>query len=278
MPIYMDRHEMEGATAKAVADAHQKDLKLQEKYGIKLMTYWFDESRGSAFCLIDAPAKEKVRQLHEEAHGSIPHKIVEVNPETVEAFLGRIEDPGPTAAGAQAPSGETQVDSAFRTIMFTDMKDSTAITTRLGDSEAIELFRTHNALTRDVLKQYHGREIQHTGDGFMVSFTAASQGVECAIAIQKALSTHNQKRPEASINVRIGICAGEPVEEDQRLFGSTVQLTSRICDTAEPDQILVAPVIRDLCLGKPFTFADKGEHALKGFDQPLRMYEVSWLD
>ena len=85
MPIYMDRHEMEGATAKAVADAHQKDLKLQEKYGIKLMTYWFDESRGSAFCLIDAPAKEKVRQLHEEAHGSIPHKIVEVNPETVAA-------------------------------------------------------------------------------------------------------------------------------------------------------------------------------------------------
>ncbi|MGD9301694.1 MAG: DUF4242 domain-containing protein [Desulfobacterales bacterium] len=77
MPIYMDRHEMEGATAKAVADAHEKDLKLQEKYGIKLMTYWFDENRGSAFCLIDAPAKEKVRQLHEEAHGSVPHKIVD---------------------------------------------------------------------------------------------------------------------------------------------------------------------------------------------------------
>ena len=101
MPIYMDRHEMEGATAKAVADAHEKDLKLQEKYGIKLMTYWFDESRGSAFCLIDAPAKETVRQLHEEAHGSVPHKIVEVNPEAVEAFLGRIEDPEPSPAGAR---------------------------------------------------------------------------------------------------------------------------------------------------------------------------------
>ena len=278
MPIYMDRHEMEGATARAVADAHQKDLKLQEKYGIKLMTYWFDESRGSAFCLIDAPAKEKVRQLHEEAHGSVPHKIVEVNPEAVEAFLGRIEDPEPSSAGPHVPSGETQVDSAFRTIMFTDMKDSTALTTRLGDEEAIELFRTHNALTRDVLAQYNGREIQHTGDGFMVSFTAASQAVACAIAIQNALSTHNQKRPDAVINVRIGICAGEPVEEDQRLFGSTVQLTSRICDKAEPDQILVAPVIRDLCLGKPFSFADRGEHALKGFDQPVRMYEVDWQE
>ena len=278
MPIYMDRHEMAGATAKAVADAHRKDLKLQEKYGIKLMTYWFDESRGSAFCLIEAPAKEKVRQLHEEAHGSIPHKIVEVNPETVEAFLGRIEDPEPTAAGPHAPSAETHVDSAFRTIMFTDMKDSTAITTRLGDSEAIELFRTHNALTRDVLDQYSGREIQHTGDGFMVSFSAASKAVGCVIAIQKALFSHNQKQPEAKINVRIGICAGEPVEEDQRLFGSTVQLTSRICDKADPDQILVAPVIRDLCLGKRFSFKDQGEFPLKGFDQPLRMYEVPWRD
>jgi class 3 adenylate cyclase len=278
MPIYMDRHEMEGATAKAVADAHQKDLKLQDKYGIKLMTYWFDESRGSAFCLIDAPAKEKVRQLHEEAHGSIPHKIVEVNSDTVEAFLGRIEDPDPSAAGAHTPAGETRVDSAFRTIMFTDMKDSTAITTRLGDSEALELFRTHNALTRDALKQYSGREIQHTGDGFMVSFTSASQGVACAIVIQKSLFAHNQKHPDTKINVRIGICAGEPVEEDQRLFGSTVQLTSRICDKAEPDQILVAPVIRDLCLGKQFSFTDQGEFTFKGFDQPLRTYEVHWQE
>ena len=194
MPIYMDRHEMEGATARSVADAHQKDLKLQEKYGIKLMTYWFDQSRGSAFCLIDAPAKEKVRQLHEEAHGSVPHKIVEVNPEAVEAFLGRIEDPEPSSAGPHAPSGETQVDSAFRTIMFTDMKDSTALTTRLGDEEAIELFRTHNALTRDVLAQYNGREIQHTGDGFMVSFTAASQAVGCAIDVID-MRTHQGQHP-----------------------------------------------------------------------------------
>jgi hypothetical protein len=59
MPINMDCHDMEGATAKAVADAHQKDLKLQDKYGVKLLTYWFDEGRGSAFCLMDASAKDK---------------------------------------------------------------------------------------------------------------------------------------------------------------------------------------------------------------------------
>lgn len=277
MPIYMDRHNVEGATAKALADAHQKDLKLQDKYGIKLLTYWFDEGRGSAFCLIDAPAKEKVKQLHKEAHGSVPNKIMEVNPDTVKAFLGRIEDPQ-LPSESLIPSGEALVDSAFRVIMFTDMKESTAITSRLGDAKALEVFRTHNSICRDTLKAYHGREIQHTGDGFMISFTSASHAVECAIAIQKSFANHNQRHPETKINVRIGICAGEPVEEDQRLFGSTVQLTSRICDKAEPDQILVAPVIRDLCIGKQFIFTDRGEFALKGFDQPFRIFKALWQE
>lgn len=162
--------------------------------------------------------------------------------------------------------------------MFTDMKDSTAITTRLGDTRALELFRTHNHITRDALKTHCGREIQHTGDGFMISFTSASQAVECAITIQRSYAAHSKRHPDTKINVRIGICAGEPVEEDQRLFGSTVQLTSRICDKAEPDQILVAPVIRDLCIGKQFSFEDRGEFALKGFDQPFRIFEAQWQE
>jgi len=275
MPIYMDRHEMKGATAQTVANAHLKDLKLQEKYGVKMLTYWFDENRGSTFCLVDAPTKEKVTQIHAEAHGAIPNRIIEVDTHTVETFLGRIEDPQPSVE-SDTPANGTFIDSAFRTVMFTDMKDSTAITTRLGDAKALELFRTHNAIARDALSQYHGREIQHTGDGFMVSFASVSNSVECAIAIQKSFAAHNQDNSDTMINVRIGICAGEPVEEDNRLFGSTVQLTSRICDSAEPNQILVASVVRDLCLGKQFSFVDRGESALKGFDQPLHLYEVQW--
>ena len=277
MPIYMDRHDMEGATAKAVADAHQKDLKLQDKYGVKILTYWFDESRGSAFCLVDAPEKEKVTRLHAHAHGQVPHKIIEVDTHTVETFLGRIEDPPPTNESHPVSDG-TEIDSAFRTVMFTDMKDSTAITTRLGDARALQLFRTHNSISRDALGQYNGREIQHTGDGFMLSFSSASNAVEYAVAIQQSFAAHNQDNPETTINVRIGICAGEPVEEDNRLFGSTVQMTSRICDRAQPDQILVASVIRDLCIGKQFSFVDRGESTLKGFDQPLRLYEVEWQE
>ena len=275
MPIYMDRHDMEGATAKAVADAHLKDLYLQDKYGVKMLTYWFDEGRGSAFCLVDAPDKEKVTQLHAEAHGEIPHKIIEVDTHTVEIFLGRIEDPQPKAE-SETISYETEIDSAFRTIMFTDMKDSTEITSRLGDDRALALFRTHNSITRNALRQHGGREIQHTGDGFMVSFNSASPAVACAISLQQSFAAQNKLHPNTPIKVRIGICAGEPVEEDRRLFGSTVQLTSRICDEAEADQILVAAVIKDLCLGKQFRFSDQGEKTFKGFDQPLRIYEAQW--
>jgi len=275
MPIYMDRHDMPGVPASVVADAHQKDLKLQDKYGVKILTYWFDEGRGSAFCLIDAPVAEKVTQLHAEAHGAVPTKIIEVDPQVVKTFLGRIEDSRPNHDSETLSNG-TEMDPAFRSIMFTDMKDSTAITTRLGDARALELFRTHNAITREVLNQYQGREIQHTGDGFMISFNSASSAVACAIGIQRTMADRNEAHPDTPINVRIGICAGEPVEEDQRLFGSTIQLTSRICDQAEPDQILVAAVIRDLCLGKQFVFEDRGEATLKGFDQPQRLYEVQW--
>jgi len=93
MPVYMDRHDMPGTTAKAVADAHEKDLKLQSKYGVKLMTYWFDEQRGATFCLMEAPAAERVKELHAEAHGAIPHTIMEVNPELVNAFFRTYRGP-----------------------------------------------------------------------------------------------------------------------------------------------------------------------------------------
>lgn len=275
MPIYMDRHAMENATAKAVADAHRKDLKLQGKYGVKLLTYWFDETRGSAFCLMDAPEKERVSALHADAHGSIPNKIIEVDPQAVEAFLGSIEDRLPPAETGPV-ADDPPVNPAFRVIMFTDMKDSTAITTQLGDDAALFHFRTHNSISREMLKKHHGREIQHTGDGFMVSFTSATNAVACAVDMQRAFADHNQGHPDTPINVRIGICAGEPVEEDQRLFGSTVQLTARICSHCEPDRILVAPVVRDLCVGKPFSFVDIGEARFKGFTEPQRLFEVAW--
>ena len=86
MAVYMDRHYIEGATQHAVADAHQKDLALQDKYNIKFLTYWFDEARCTAFCLIEAPNRKTIEQAHDEAHGSVPNEVLEVDPSVVDAF------------------------------------------------------------------------------------------------------------------------------------------------------------------------------------------------
>jgi Nickel responsive protein SCO4226-like len=105
MPIYMDRHYIEGATRHTLANAHEKDLAVQRKYGVNFLTYWFDEARSTAFCLVEAPTKEAIRKAHDEAHGAVPNEIIEVDPTVVEAFLGRVKDPLPTdsAAGSYVP-------------------------------------------------------------------------------------------------------------------------------------------------------------------------------
>ncbi|MDH3323081.1 MAG: DUF4242 domain-containing protein, partial [Flavobacteriaceae bacterium] len=94
MPIYMDRHELtENVTAEHVAEIHQEDLKHEHKFGCKGLTYWFDDKRKSAFCLIKAPNKKAIEDMHALAHGGVPHSIIEVDAAVVESFLGRIGDP-----------------------------------------------------------------------------------------------------------------------------------------------------------------------------------------
>ena len=272
MPIYMDRHDIEGITAFDVAEAHKKDLKLQDKYGCKALTYWFDEANGTTFCLIEAPHKDALVQMHNEAHGDVPNNIIEVAPETVNAFLGRIEDPKPATS-----SGEITInESAFRIIMFTDMEGSTTITTQLGDEKSMELLRAHDAIIRNAIKNHGGSEVKHPGDGFMISFSSVSNAVECAITIQRDFNSFNNEDPDIPLHIRIGLSAGEPVTEGGDLFGSTVQLAARICDHAEPKQILVTSVIQKLCIGKKLPFTNLGEITFKGFEEPEMLHEVNW--
>lgn len=274
MPVYMDRHYVEGATRHAVADAHQKDLALQEKYDLKFLTYWFDETRCTAFCLIEAPNRETIERAHNEAHGLIPNEVLEVDPAVVEAFLGRIKDP-PSAA-AEKTDG-VAVDAGFRAIMFTDLKDSTRMTMLYGDAKALHLVHVHNALIRNCLNTCRGREIKHTGDGLMASFLSVPDAVECAVAVQKAFAAYNQKHSDAPLYVRVGVSAGEPIEEHGDLFGKSVQLAARLCTRAEPGRILIDQVVLDQSSDKNLPISDLGEVTLKGFDHAVRVYEIEWM-
>jgi class 3 adenylate cyclase/pimeloyl-ACP methyl ester carboxylesterase len=178
----------------------------------------------------------------------------------------------PAAEHKEAPAPA----SGLMTIMFTDIEASTAMTHRLGDAGAQEVLHTHNGIIRDALRANAGTEIKHTGDGIMASFATASSALACASSIQRAFEEHNEREPESRVRVRIGLNAGEPVAEDGDLFGTAVQLAARICARAEPGQVLAANVVRELAAGKQFLFADHGDVVLRGFEDPVHVFEVSW--
>ncbi|MEE8336437.1 MAG: adenylate/guanylate cyclase domain-containing protein [Dehalococcoidia bacterium] len=175
--------------------------------------------------------------------------------ETVRGFLGT-EPLAPDAA----PGG-------FQSILFTDLESSTALTQRVGDEAAQEVLRGHNTAVRGALEANGGREVKHTGDGIMAAFPSAVAAVQAGIAIQRALAG-------GEVRVRVGINAGEPIAEDDDFFGTAVQLAARITDRAEPGQVLVSNVVRELCAGKLFDFTSQGEATLKGFDEPVKLYQV----
>jgi class 3 adenylate cyclase len=269
MPIFLDRHEMHGETAADVAAAHLKDLEIQDQYGVRYLTYWFDEPRGSTFCLVDAPNIETAKKVHELAHGQVASEFIEVDLSAVEAFLGRIADPS-----GQRHQGRPVMDSAHRAIMFTDIVDSTGMTARLGDARAVEMVRTHDSIVRRSLRETGGREVKHTGDGLMASFADAASATECARAVQRAIDAFNRESSE-TLRVRIGIHAGEPVEDSNDLFGSTVQRAARLCKAAAPSAIFISEEVRG-ALSSDTEVRPLGSKTLKGFPEPVPLYEVIW--
>jgi class 3 adenylate cyclase len=182
--------------------------------------------------------------------------------------------------GVEATSAEKPPVSpgGLVTILFTDMESSSALRQQLGDAKAQELVRTHNTIVRQALKSHAGAEIKHTGDGIMASFPSAIGALECAVAIQRGVAAYLAAHPEAPLGVYVGLNAGEPIAEEQDLFGTSVDLARRLCDQAAPGEILVSNVVRELASGKGFLFSDRGAAPLKGFDDPVRLYEVRWRE
>lgn len=268
MPIFLDRHDMVDQSAEDTAKLHIKDLEIQDQYGVKFLTYWYDAERRTTFCLVDAPDKETADKVHAEAHGHVANEMIAVDVSAVEAFLGRVQDP---------PSAKTTAinDSAFRAIMFTDMVGSTEMTAQLGDTMAVELLRAHDAIIRRSLEQHGGSEVKHLGDGIMASFDDIAASVGSAIKIQQEFASYNEigKTP---IRVRIGIHAGEPVEEGEDLFGSAVQMAARICDIAPADAILVSREVTDACIGAHLRFEPTSAESLKGFSEPVQLFSPAY--
>jgi len=272
MPIFMDRHDARGATQEAMAELHRRDVEVQDKYGVKYLTYWLDQERGTGFCLVNAPDAATAEHVHREAHGVVASQIVPVDLAAVEAFLGRIGDPG-VASGALAP----EMEAGFRAVMFTDIVGSIEMTARLGDTAALELVRVHDALVRRGLAAHGGREVKHTGDGMMAVFDDVANAVRAAADIQRHFFAYNAQAPDG-LRIRIGIDAGEPVTDHNDLFGATVQLAHRLCSEAEADGIIVSAIVRDLCHQDAARFVTLGDRRLKGFAERTPVFRFEWRD
>lgn len=240
MPIYMDVHIVPGVKARDVAEAHRKDLLHQEEYACKCMTYWIDEERENIFCLIDAPSKEAVEEMHGKAHGLIPNKIIEVSGDVVSSFLGRIYDP--EEAETNAEGLKVFHDPSFRILVVTKVKDPVLLQHELGLEKTSELLNKHNNIIRKNLVIYGGSEVEHGGTGFIISFISASKAVSCALSIQKEIKEHGIE--EAGF--RIAIHGGEPVEKSNKLFGDTIYMADCMCAIAEDSRIAVTPAVREL--------------------------------
>jgi class 3 adenylate cyclase len=194
-------------------------------------------------------------------------QVAERYPDEVLSFLGMsvAEEAAPSTARGHTAGG-------LQTILFTDIERNTELLQRLGDERWRALLRDHERATREQLAAHGGAEIKTLGDGFMAAFGSASRAVECAIALQKICSSLDT--PASSLRVRIGLNAGEPIAEDDDLFGTAVTMAARIMGHAEGGEILVSDVVRQLVAGKGFLFADRGDTVLRGFDDPVRLYAV----
>ena len=273
MPMYMDIHDVPGVTADDVAKAHSQDIAVQRRHGVEYIKYWVNPKQGKVFCLCTAPDAHAADAVHREAHGLAAARIIEVTPELADAFMGAAEvDEG----GAVLLPGNGERDPGTRTVLFTDIVESTSMTQRFGDEAALAMIEVHDRIVRQALAATSGREVKHTGDGIMAVFVSAAAAIRCGISVQQNLLQHRYDDPDRSIKVRIGMAAGEPIEHHNDLFGSTVQLAARLCAHADPEQILVSNAVAELCLGKALPFKDLGHVTLKGFEQPVRVHALSF--
>jgi class 3 adenylate cyclase len=259
MPLFMDRHDVPGATAKDVADAHVSDLEASGKHGVQFLSYWFDAENGGVFCFANAPGHENLEAVHRESHGLIPNEIITVDESDVLRFLGRIHD----------PEDHTKLTSPFRTILFTDLVNSTALLQSVGETEFMALLGEHDLIVRRAIVNWRGREVKHTGDGIMAVFDDVASSLACALEVRGKFAGRRTDGAGRDLEVRIGMAAGRPVDRHDDIYGSAVVLASRLCDAAEDGTIYTSDEVYDRGAPAGYRFREVGPLPLKGFPDPV---------
>jgi len=240
MPIYMDRHDVsETVTAENVAQLHQADLRIQDQFGCRGLTYWFDEKRKTAFCLIEASDAEAIHKMHDHAHGQVPHNVIEVDVSLVESFLGRIGDP------EKAKNTKLNIvnDPAFRTIMVIWLNRLSLI--QNNPVQFKSSLNNYNNAILSLLNNYEGIPVKQNQNYFLVSFKSVSKAVNAAFAIQLLFRNVRNDLINDNILLKIGLSAGVPVTEKKLIFEDTIKLAERMCKISK-QEIIVSSEVKEL--------------------------------
>jgi class 3 adenylate cyclase len=273
MPLFLDIHKLpDDVTPEAVQDAHTKDVEVQGAYGVNYQGYWYNHPERTVACLVEGPNKEACIEVHRKAHGLVADLIIEVNAAAVQSFLG---------GGVVAPTGDVFLpdgtrDPGVRVLLVTEIANLAAVGSQAGDEAALKLVEEHDRVIRGLLTKYGGREVRHTGDGMMLSFPLASAAVQCALEVQREFAKPQDGSESPAI--RMGLAAGEPVTQHEKIFGATVEQARAICRAAQPGEILTSVAVRDLCAGKGLNFASAPTIRAPGVSTPLDTARALGLD
>lgn len=236
MPIYMDRHEIPATiTSKDIAKMHQADLKVEHKFNCRGLTYWCDEERKTAFCLVEAPNEQAVHDMHDHAHGKVPHSIIEVESTIVESFLGRISDP------VKAQKTELNIinEPAFRILMVTELKKVSLKNS--GSKQFNDAIHEYSKSVTAIIKDFRGRIVKQKTNYFLTSFDSVTDAVLCSIAIKNDLIFQK----DSHIKLNIGLSAGIPVTDKKGIFEDTIREAEYLCDVAK-GQISITSEVKEL--------------------------------
>jgi class 3 adenylate cyclase len=273
VPFFMDVHRRdEPLTYEEVAAAHLADVEAQSRFGVTYHQYFLNEEAGTVFCIAEGPDAQACQAVHEVAHGNTAEEIIEIAPLMLEAFLGT---PLVDAHG-RALHRDGGPDPADRTIVFTDIVDSTAWGVRLGDQAALTLVAVHDRAVSLALGGRAGKAVKRTGDGSMLAFEDAREAVDAAIDIQRRLAAERALPDAPDLHVRIGLNLGEPVAAHGDLYGTAVNLARRVCDAADADEIYATQAVCDRLDREGHAVTPVGERAFKGLDTPVTVSRIAW--
>ena len=239
MPIYMDRHDVSvEVTAEIVAQWHQEDLKIEHKFGCRGLTYWFDNKRKTTFCLLEAPNKAAIKEMHDHAHGKVPHSIIEVNEQLVKSFLGRVEDPD------KAISGELNIidDPAFRIILV--METSNYLNRLDANQFSIFAQKFHKSVTK-AFNKFEGSIAKKDNNSYLVSFKSVTNAVLCALKIQSSYKYITPKFDARNRRLNIGITTGTPVTDQDGIFAEAIAIATQMCEVVQ-GQIIISSAVKAL--------------------------------